>query len=189
MVPNAFIQYLVHFHCDRDYFECHEVLEEFWKEIDPGNKESVWVGFIQLAVSSYHYRRGNLPGALRTLDKSAAILSLNKERNKELGLNHFKLMDILKERRDAILAKSPYQSINLPIANDNLRNICTAHCQEQGLAWGGESNLASDNLVNRHSVRDRSQVILEREKALRQRQNKKSASALLSPDKRWRTGR
>jgi predicted metal-dependent hydrolase len=172
MFPNAFIQYLIHFHCDRDYFECHEVLEEFWKEIEPGNKESVWVGFIQLAVSSYHYRRQNLAGALRTLDKSAAILSLCKEKNEELGLDHFKLMDILKERRDAILAKSPYQGINLPIANDSLRSICTAQCQELGLAWGGQSNLASDCLVNRHSKRDRSQVILEREKALQKRKNK-----------------
>ena len=58
--PQKYIEYLVHFHGDRDYFECHEILEEYWKKIDNGNKESIWVGLIQLAVANYHHRRKNL---------------------------------------------------------------------------------------------------------------------------------
>jgi uncharacterized protein len=173
MFPKAYVQYLVHFHGDRDYFECHEVLEEFWKEMEPGNKESAWVGFIQLAVSSYHYRRRNLAGALRTHDKSAAILSLNKEKNKELGLDHDLLMAILKKRREAILAEAPYQSITLPIADESLRNLCITQCRKQGFSWCENSGPPSEDLVNRHSRRDRSQVILDREKALRQRTKEK----------------
>ncbi|PAD68333.1 hypothetical protein CHH83_14265, partial [Bacillus sp. 7586-K] len=34
MYDQEYIDFLVHFHCDRDYFECHEILEEHWKK-DP----------------------------------------------------------------------------------------------------------------------------------------------------------
>ena len=31
MYPTEYIQFLIHFHGDYDYFECHEILEEYWK--------------------------------------------------------------------------------------------------------------------------------------------------------------
>lgn len=34
LYPTAYIKYLFHFHTDRDYFECHELLEEHWKQYD-----------------------------------------------------------------------------------------------------------------------------------------------------------
>ncbi|MEH7501602.1 DUF309 domain-containing protein, partial [Neobacillus drentensis] len=29
MYPTEYIQFLAHFHGDRDYFECHELLEDY----------------------------------------------------------------------------------------------------------------------------------------------------------------
>jgi uncharacterized protein len=171
MIPEAFIQYLVHFHGDRDYFECHEILEDFWKETDPGNKNSVLVGFIQLAVSNYHYRRGNFSGALRTLEKSAKILSAEKESCEDFAINHPKLMKLIMEQRDAIQTQNPYKSRNLPISNKNLINKCQRECEKQGVVWGGKSNLLDESLINRHSIRDRTNVILERKNALDKRKN------------------
>ena len=74
--PKAYILYLVHFHGDRDYFECHEILEEHWKEMDPKDRMSHWVGLIQIAVAVYHERRENRQGAIRTLTKATNNLSL-----------------------------------------------------------------------------------------------------------------
>lgn len=79
MYPDAYIQFLVHFHGDRDYFECHEILEEYWKETIKGDKQSIWVGLIMLAVSNYHFRRNNNSGAQRTLQKAISIFE-NKKR-------------------------------------------------------------------------------------------------------------
>lgn len=31
MYPTEYIQFLIHFHGDYDYFECHEILEGYWK--------------------------------------------------------------------------------------------------------------------------------------------------------------
>ncbi|MER2115318.1 MAG: DUF309 domain-containing protein, partial [Solibacillus isronensis] len=33
-----FIDYCAYFNGNNDYFECHEVLEEYWKEIAPREK-------------------------------------------------------------------------------------------------------------------------------------------------------
>ncbi|SEM86771.1 hypothetical protein SAMN05192533_106175 [Mesobacillus persicus] len=175
MVPKAFIQYLVHFHGDRDYFECHEILEEYWKEKDPGNKESIWVAFIQLAVSQYHYRRGNYSGALRTHDKAAMIFSNEGGKCQELGINYQALLELLVERRTSILARTPYKSMNLPLSDKSIINQCRKFCLQQGLIWGRESNILDQSLINRHSTRDRSDVILERKLALEKRKKRKGS--------------
>jgi len=53
----------------RQFFECHEVLEQAWKEID-GPAKDFYKGLIQAAVAFYHWSQGNLAGAL-TLARSA----------------------------------------------------------------------------------------------------------------------
>ncbi|MBM4762175.1 DUF309 domain-containing protein [Bacillus sp. B15-48] len=171
MIPKAFIQYLVHFHGDRDYFECHEILEEYWKESDPRNKESILVGFILLAVSVYHHRRNNFSGALRTLKKSKKIFSYQKEKCEELAIDHSKLMKLIMDTRGVIEKQLPYKSINLPIGNKAVIDLCKSECKRQGFVWGERSNFANKELINRHLLRDRTDVILEREKALNKRKN------------------
>lgn len=51
LYPKAYIDYLVYFHGLRDYFECHEVLEEHWKKDDKAERKKYWVGLIQIAVA------------------------------------------------------------------------------------------------------------------------------------------
>ena len=76
--PEDYLSFLVHFHGTRDYFECHEILEEYWKETAPKERDSHWVGLIQIAVALYHERRGNKQGATRTLTKAIEISILKK---------------------------------------------------------------------------------------------------------------
>lgn len=166
MYPKEYIQYLVHFHSDRDYFECHEILEEYWKETDPGNKESVWVGLILLAVSAYHHRRGNFSGAKRTLEKAEKIFKHQAESLAEIGLHVNQLFVLVSGRLQEISANTPYRSYILPISDPLLLKQCSERCVEQGLTWGQESDLSENGIVHRHKLRDRSDVIEERIKAL-----------------------
>jgi predicted metal-dependent hydrolase len=166
LYPDEYIEYLVHFHGDRDYFECHEILEEYWKEHERGNKESVWVGLIQLAVSCYHHRRCNYIGAKKTLDKSIKILKRAERSLSHLGLNRIELFSLLEDRHKVIEKKLPYTSFNLPIADPQLARQCQIRCLELGFNWCAHSNLSDNNLVNRHQTRDRTNVIQERENAL-----------------------
>ncbi|WP_205628902.1 DUF309 domain-containing protein, partial [Acinetobacter baumannii] len=50
LYPEALIDYLVYFHADRDFFECHEVLEDYWKSLPKEERSLFWVGLIQIAV-------------------------------------------------------------------------------------------------------------------------------------------
>lgn len=169
MYPDEYIQYLVHFHGDRDYFECHEILEEFWKNQDRGNKESVWVGLIQLAVSCYHHRRGNYSGAKKTLEKAVKIFRKEKQCLSNLGLNKMELFSIVEERFIVIEKDQPYTSFNLPINDPHLAQQCQTRCLKLGFTWCTHSNLNNSDLVNRHKLRDRSNIIQARSNALKKK--------------------
>lgn len=172
MYPDAFINYLAHFHGDRDYFECHEILEDYWKEHDKGNKESVWVGFIQLAVGCYHFRRRNLAGAVRTLQKSRAVLSGKEAVLISLGIDGPKLESRLDELIARVKEGKEYEGFNIPIRDDKLEELCIEACLIKGSTWKQAAGLPPACILDRHKTRDRSSVILERQKAFqRKKQN------------------
>ena len=56
-----YLAFLVYFNRDRDYFECHEVMEELWlaQESDP-----LYKGLLQIAVGLFHFRYGNVIGRI-----------------------------------------------------------------------------------------------------------------------------
>ncbi|MBS4191097.1 DUF309 domain-containing protein [Bacillus sp. FJAT-49705] len=166
MFPKEYIEFLVHFHSDRDYFECHEVLEDYWKSVDPSNKRSIWVGFILFAVSNYHHRRGNYSGAKRTLTKSISIFHANINQLSMLGIDKEKFLKDLRLKHNDISKGSKYISYNLPLIDQSLLSQCINKCQKDGLKWCSASNLENVQIIHRHLLRDRSQVINDRLLAL-----------------------
>ncbi|WP_141433419.1 DUF309 domain-containing protein [Bacillus sp. 03113] len=169
MYPTEYINYLIHFHGDRDYFECHEILEEYWKTVDRANKESIWVAFILLSVSNYHYRRNNKIGAKKTLQKALSIFIKQKHQINDLGIDSEVLLEQLKQRLKNIEANEPYQSINLPIYDQLLIHRCRSLCDRLQIRWQQVSDLSNMDIVHRHLRRDRSLVIQERADALKAR--------------------
>ncbi|MBU8916302.1 DUF309 domain-containing protein [Bacillus sp. FJAT-29953] len=166
MYPKEYIEFLSHFHGDRDYFECHEILEDFWKGSDPGNKESIWVGFILLAVSAYHHRRENFNGAQRTLEKAITIISDQSSLLPDLGLDDRLFLQTIKEHLIRLQNREEYKSMNLPISDPELLQACMKLCDEKGFDWQRESDLSDLQIVHRHKLRDRSSVIAERNNAI-----------------------
>lgn len=164
--PEAYIQFLVHFHGDRDYFECHEILEDYWKEHTDREKNSVWVGLIQLAVALYHHRRGNYKGAATMIKQSKQKITAFTPECRDLALDTENLMELISEIESAVLVGSPYQSVILPLTDPSIINLCQEECRRKGFIWGNESNLADADLIDRHKLRDRSEVISLRNRAL-----------------------
>jgi uncharacterized protein len=169
LYPDQYIQFLAHFNGDRDYFECHELLEEYWKESNDRKKDSIWVGFIQLAVSRYHHRRGNYIGAKRTLEKAITILSLQECKPDLLGLDANILFPLLSKLINQIDRQLSYQSIDLPITDPILLEASVKACKNKGFVWGQESDLQDDLIVHKHKLRDRSIIIKERMEARKKR--------------------
>lgn len=164
MYPKAYIDYLVHFHGDRDYFECHEILEEQWKR--DGRKRE-WLILIQIAVAFYHYRRGNSSGALRLIKRARTLLEEARGMIRRLGLDEKELAVLLEKAAERIARGEPYESIELPIRDRSLYEQCQAACAERQLVWGQASDLTDINLVDKHRRRDRSDVIAAREQKKR----------------------
>jgi len=164
MFPKEYLDYLIHFHCTRDYFECHEILEEYWK--GEGNKLPIWEGLIQIAVGFYHYRRKNWNGAFKMFGKASAILKNEKDAIQQLGLHSEHLLSMLHDLKNKVHTRVPYESMMLPISNNDLLNEVKNECHQKGLIWNQVSNLEDLSLIHRHKLRDRSDVIEARNEAL-----------------------
>lgn len=172
MYPQSYVDYLIHFHGDRDYFECHEILEEHWKSepvADP-----VWVGLIQIAVGLYHHRRANFAGAYKMLTSSLSILQQVPERVHSLGMNETELYQWLTRLIQAVQEQKPYQSVNLPLVDQTLIQSCIDQCKQRGFHFGEPSDCSNLSLLHRHTLRDRSEVIQEREQQLERKRQSRS---------------
>lgn len=168
LYPKAYIEYLLHFHATRDYFECHEVLEEHWKQ----TKEHIWIGLIQLAVGMYHYRRGNIAGAKRMFTKAMRACQKEKQAYEALGIHVEQLVSLLHTYVKRIDDGQPYESICLPIHDISLLHICQQQCDVKGVVWGEKSDMSNEYIIHKHKLRDRSDVVAERERLKQKRQGR-----------------
>ncbi|WP_318246746.1 DUF309 domain-containing protein [Bacillus norwichensis] len=149
--PLSYIEFLTHFHGDRDFFECHEVLEDHWKK-NGMKKHSVWVGLIQIAVSFYHYRRGNRIGAVKMMKKALEILDKNRTEIYSLGISHDQLMPMLIRCCHEMQTGSSYKPISFPILDSELLTVCKERVHSLGLVWGGDDEL-DEFIINKHIAR------------------------------------
>ncbi|WP_400242084.1 DUF309 domain-containing protein [Niallia sp. JL1B1071] len=169
MYPKEYMQFLVHFHGDQDFFECHEILEEFWKKVDSRNKESIWVGLILMAVSAYHHRRENFKGAQKTIIKSRKLLEKHKEALKKLGLDGTGLLHLLWKQEKHIEQSQVFCPYRLPISDLLLEKQCEKLAQSMKIRWKNKEKIPVE-IIHRHLIRDRSLVIQEREEAIKKRE-------------------
>lgn len=160
--PNAYLEYLIHFHIHRDYFECHEVLEEFWKE--ENKQEIIWVGLIQVAVALYHQRRSNFSGAMKMMTSALRILQAQPAKLTSLGLHFESFVALLQQRLEEIKEQQAYSSFDLPLT-ENVLQHCRSYCQLHDLEWCSNHNITNEFLIHKHTLRDRSAVIQEREQS------------------------
>ncbi|MHA6483987.1 DUF309 domain-containing protein [Paenibacillus sp. strain BS8-2] len=171
--PSSYIAYLVQFHATRDYFECHELLEEYWKEHPDDGHGDLWVGLIQLAVGQYHERRGNLRGAGRMYSESLNRLS-HADWN-ITGLRSDVLLEQLRVRLAAVneVPSGKYEDMQLEIEDDELLRLCLEQCASHGLVWTIASPMDNEQIIHRHKLRDRSDVIAARAASLKMKQDRR----------------
>lgn len=168
-VPKPYLSFLVHFHGDRDYFECHEILEEYWKEVAHRERDSHWVGLIQLAVACYHDRRGNTSGAIRMMTKSVNNLRKKRLELTQLGLDADELFVLLEQTKTRMTARKPYKDINLPLIDKDLIKQCVKECERLTVIWCDTGSTLTKYILHKHIARDRSDIILARQQQLHMR--------------------
>ncbi|GGI45387.1 hypothetical protein GCM10008018_11820 [Paenibacillus marchantiophytorum] len=77
-----YVAYLYYFNDQRDYFECHEVMEELWLE---EGRSPLYQGLLQVAVGLYHHANGNVSGSIKLF--SAGLDKLAPYPADSLGIN------------------------------------------------------------------------------------------------------
>jgi predicted metal-dependent hydrolase len=88
-----YVAFLAYFNRERDYFECHEVMEQLWLE---EGRDPLYQGLLQVAVGLYHHRNGNIDGGVKLL--TAAIHKLEGRHEPiVLGIELGKLLSEAKE--------------------------------------------------------------------------------------------
>jgi len=160
--PEPYLDYLIHFHASRDYFECHEIMEEYWLE---KSRHKKWLSLIQLAVAVYHERQENYSGSLRLYRKVLSHLRSDKNMLTELFIHQGNLEQLVKARIKNILHGGSYEPMNLPLTDENLITQCKILAEEEGWTWLS-SDQDNKDLIFRHKLRDRSDVILARQHSL-----------------------
>lgn len=159
-----YVEFFTYFNGNEDYFECHEVFEELWKEVAPGHKEHVLVGFILIATGLYHWRRGNMAGATRSIEKGIRIVEVAEPCEYTAYLDLTQFLTKSKEAFAAIQKGQPFQPFKIILTNERLAQLVAEQIA---------SLPATDPhfIQHKHTLRDRSDVIAERAKqlALKQR--------------------
>ena len=82
-----YVAFVAYFNRERDYFECHEVMEQLWLE---EARDPLYQGLLQVAVGLYHHRNGNIDGGVKLL--AAAVRKLEGHPPVTLGIRLDKLL-------------------------------------------------------------------------------------------------
>jgi uncharacterized protein len=167
-----FVNFIVYFNENQDYFECHEVLEEYWKSLPNGNKEHPLTAYILLATGMYHWRRGNATGAIRTIRKAMnkfqAFGTQHPSYTQEINM-HCLIRDV-KNVVNRLENELPFESFPIVVSSHTLTALVAQMVSSMKLLPFG-----SDAVIHKHMLRDRSDIPIKRNK---------SASDSVSPDKR-----
>lgn len=148
--PELYLEFLLEFHTTRNYFTCHDLLEDLWRETSLTlEKDNVYVGLLQIAVAMYHWRRKNFRGASILIAGSITKLTSKEIELEALGIQFLACLKLLEQLQIMIAAESTYCSPNIPLQAE-LARYYVACCQQRQLVWQAESCVANELLVNAH---------------------------------------
>lgn len=155
-----FVNFIVYFNRNQDYFECHEVLEEYWKSIPDSDKEHPLAAYILLATGMYHWRRSNKAGALRTINKAqtkfATFIANYPAYTEEIDFDQ--LTQDVKRSVSRLEQDLPFESFSIAILSAKVTELAVKLEQSLTLLPFG-----SDAVIHKHMLRDRTDILRERE--------------------------
>lgn len=156
-----FVKFIVYFNENQDFFECHEVLEEFWKSFPDRTKEHPLIGYILLSTAMYHWRRGNTIGAGRTLKKAISRLEIVIKENTSFsdGINIESLVKNSTFACQQIKNEQPFSTFSIEVTSTRIQSLIKEIKPSMDLLPYG-----SDDVIHKHMLRDRSDILRERDK-------------------------
>jgi len=157
----SFVAFLKHFNETFDYFECHELLEDYWKEVSPRQKNHALTALILLATSMYHWRRGNYSGAIKTMKSSLKRMEETKNSPFFENFNYQKLTENMNSSLLLMESNKEFQQFSIVVTNPTLQSL--VHKLDMKM------NDDLHFLIHKHMLRDRSEILEERDREKKKR--------------------
>lgn len=156
-----FLQFILYFNEQQDYFECHEVLEEYWKSVSSNDKSHALTAWILLSTGMYHWRRNNRIGAKRSLENAQKRFTLDPHSEYYSGIDMDDMHRKLKNSIELINKSKEFKPFTLSILSNELNQLI----QKQQMPFA----LIGEELIHKHMRRDRSEILKAREEKRRNR--------------------
>lgn len=147
-----YVEFCTYFNGNQDYFECHEVLEEYWKSIAPGEKNHPLVGYVQLATGMYHWRRNNTKGAMKIFKKAHKNFTANQSSPYFEFIGFEELCKDCEMCMKAIENGEPFKGFQIVLKNETLASLVNKKIKEL-------PSLPKDYLLHKHMLRDRTDIL------------------------------
>lgn len=119
--PQLYIDFIYYFNIEKDYYECHEVLEELWLET---GRERFYQGLLQVAVGLYHFQNDNKKGAIKMM--IAALQKLSQYPNPIcMGINLNQVKEHAKQSLQELTDKANphFTPITIQIVDPKLQEL------------------------------------------------------------------
>ena len=132
MYDRLYIEYLYYFNVEQDYYECHEVMEEYW--LGQG-KNKLLLALLQVAVGLHHFNNGNVSGSVKLLE--AALEKSNETWQGTLGFDTKKLFrqsnEYVTKLRQYKENPFPFYPLYIEITDPVLNGLVEI-CEPEGVA-------------------------------------------------------
>jgi predicted metal-dependent hydrolase len=116
-----YVDFIYYFNIERDYFECHEVMEELWLE---EGRAPLYQGLLQIAVGLYHHWNGNPGGSIKLFKQG--IDKLQHFPSPTLGIDLAKIVAESEEyvNKLACIEEKPFEfyDLNIVITDEELQD-------------------------------------------------------------------
>ena len=155
------LNYYNEFIIKQDYFECHEIMEDSWKSKENFTKDLDEVFFIQVSTAEYHYRRNNLYGARKIYKRAVDRLNTRPFEYNEYGLKS-EIKSLIEGRLHNIDYVN-FKPLQLPLTKDMYRSLhyfaMPDVSLEEFFTYIEKLHKTNIMLVEKHRLRDRSEII------------------------------
>ncbi len=132
MYHRLYIEFFYFFNIERDYYECHEVMEEYWMS---EGKNRLLQALLQVAVGLHHFRNSNVGGAIKLLEQ--AMEKHGEHWDGALGIDKQGLFTDVKAYLERLYHYEdhpfPFYDLTIAITDSQLLEK-VVHCIPEGVA-------------------------------------------------------
>lgn len=100
---------------EREYFKCHEVLEEIWiEETQYDTRDHPAIVLLLFSVALLHWESSNFKGAIITFENALNTISKVKKELKNLKIDYIKFELEIKMAITHVKKEEKYREIEIP---------------------------------------------------------------------------